>query len=109
MPRDVWGSDKAELTVTAAGATVRLFCAHGTAQQPLSSDTTGRFDVRGFLVREGGPVPIDETPFRRPARYAGWTDGQTMILEVTPDGLLPLGPFVLTRGQKGSLSPCPII
>jgi hypothetical protein len=109
VPPDVWGSDKAELTVTAAGAAVRLFCAHGTVEQPLTLDVTGHFAARGFLVREGGPVPIDETPFRRPAGYAGWTDGRTMILEVTPDMLSALGPFVLIRGQKGSLSPCPIL
>ena len=109
VPLDVWGSDKAELIVTATGATVRLFCAHGTVEQPLTLDVTGHFAVGGFLVREGGPVPIDETPFRRRAGYAGWTDGRTMILEVTPDMLSPLGPFVLIRGQKGSLSACPIL
>jgi hypothetical protein len=99
----------AELTVTATGATVRLFCAHGMAEQPLRLDVTGHFAVGGFLVREGGPLPIDETPFRRSAGYAGWTDGRTMILEVTPDMLSPLEPFVLIRGQKGSLSACPIL
>ncbi|MDQ6891208.1 MAG: hypothetical protein M3167_00820 [Acidobacteriota bacterium] len=109
MPPDVWGSDTAELIVTVTSATVRLFCAHGTIEQPLSVDVTGHFAARGFLVREGGPVAIDESPFRRPAGYAGWTDGRTMILVVTPDMLTPLGPFVLVRGQKGSLSSCPIL
>ncbi|MDQ2978696.1 MAG: hypothetical protein M3R62_05710 [Acidobacteriota bacterium] len=104
----VWGGEKAELTVTGAGATVRLFCAHGTVDRPILFDTSGHFDVPGTLVREGGPVPIDDTPFRRPARYTGWTDGQMMILTVEVEGS-SLGPFTLVAGQKSKLGGCPIL
>jgi hypothetical protein len=105
---DVWGGEKAELTVTGAGGTVRLFCAHGAINQPILSDAGGRFDAPGYLVREGGPDPIDDTPFRRPARYTGWTEGQVMILTVEVEGS-SLGPFTLLKGQKGRLGGCPIL
>jgi hypothetical protein len=110
----VWGGEKAELTVTGAGGTVRLFCAHGMVDHPILPDASGRFDAPGTLVREAGPVAIDDTPFRRPARYKGWTDGQLMILtvEVEDSPLVPftsLGPFTLVRGQKSRLGGCPIL
>ena len=110
LPAGLWGGDQAELTVTADGATVRLFCAHGAVDQPILYDGNGRFDVGGWQVREGGPVPIDDTPFRLPARYTGWTDGQTIIFSVAVDGFSqPLGPFKLVRGQKSLLGTCPIV
>ena len=102
----VWGAEKAELTVTGAGGTVRLFCWHGTVDQPILSDPSGRFDASGTLVFEGGPVAID--PTRWPARYMGWTDGQMMILTVEVRGS-SLGPFTLVRGQKSRLGGCPIL
>ena len=110
LPPDLWGGDSAELTVTATGAAVRLFCAHGAVGQPILLDGSGRFNVLEFLVREGGPAPSDETRFRVPARYTGWTDGRTMILTVDVEGSAPpLGPFTLVRGQKSRLGPCPIL
>ena len=105
---DVWGGEKAELTVTGSGGIVRLFCRHGTVDQPILSDASGRFDAPGMLVFEGGPVALDETPYRRPARYSGWTDGQTMILTVEVEGS-SLGPYTLVKGQKGRLGGCPIL
>ncbi len=109
LPAGVWGGDQAELVVTPAGASVRFFCAHGNVTASLGSDETGRFDLIGTLVREGGPTPIDDTPFRVPARYIGWTDGRTMILSVSVEGLPPLGPFRLTLGKPSRLGRCPIL
>ena len=110
LPAGVWGADRAQLDVTSAGATVRLFCAHGAIAQPIALDTEGRFSAPGWLVREGGPVPIDETLFRRPALYGGRVDGQTMTLDVLVDSTPPaLGPFALVHGQKSTLGPCPIL
>src|SRR4029079_13629792 len=64
LPVGVWGGDQAELVVTPSGVSVRLFCAHGNVTASIGSDTSGsgRFDLIGTLVREGGPVPIDDTP-----------------------------------------------
>lgn len=110
LPVGLWGGEEAELIVTPSGATARLFCAHGQIDASLASDETGRFSLLGTLVREGGPVPIDDTPFRLPARYSGWTDGRTMILSVSVEGFpQPLGPFKLTLGRPSGLGPCPIL
>lgn len=110
LPAGVWGGDRAELDATPAGATVRFFCAHGALTQPVVLEGEGRFSIPGWLVREGGPTPVDETRFRRPAVYSGRVDGQTMTLDVLVDSTPPpLGTFTLVHGQKSTLGPCPIL
>lgn len=109
LPPGTWGGERAELVVSGTGSASRLFCAHGAVQQPILVDDSGRFVAMGYLVREGGPTPIDDTPFRRPARYYGWTDGQKMLLEVAVDGDPPLGPFELELGRTTQLGFCPIV
>jgi hypothetical protein len=107
LPAGLWGGDQAELTVSADGASVKLLCAHGAVVQPILHDDSGHFSVGGWLRREGGPVPIDDTPFRLPALYSGWTDGQTIIFTVTVQGFSQrLGPFKVVKGQKSLLGPC---
>jgi len=106
LPAGIWGGERAELTVTEKGATVRLFCAHGAADPILSGGS--RFSVPGWLVREGGPVPIDDTPFRRPALYVGVIEGETLVLTVFV-GNDSLGPFTLVLGRKSTLGFCPIV
>jgi hypothetical protein len=105
-----WGGDQAELVVTTSGASTRLFCAHGAIEQPILLDSSGRFEAGGYSVFEGGPTPIDDTPFRRPAIYSGSSDGKTMTLTVTlPTQNQKLGPFTLVFGQGTTLRPCPIV
>ena len=105
-----WGGDQAGLTVTSGGATARFFCAHGAIEQPILTDSSGRFEAGGYYVFEGGPTPVDDTPFRQPAIYTGSTDGKTMTLTVTlPKQSQKLGPFILLFGQSTTLRPCPIV
>ncbi|MEO8189487.1 MAG: hypothetical protein ABI682_04025 [Acidobacteriota bacterium] len=108
LPLGVWGGERAEISVTEKGATVKFFCAHGMADQPILYDADGRFSVVGWFVREGGPLPIDETVLRRPALYTGKTDGKTLTLTVFVDNT-SLGPFTLILGRKSNLGPCPIL
>ncbi len=106
----VWGGERAELDATTAGATLRFFCAHGAVTQPIVLDDAGRFSLPGWFVREGGPVPADETRYARPAVYGGCVDGPTMTLDVLVDGTPPSpGTFTLVHGQKSPLGPCPIL
>jgi len=92
--------------VEPAGGTIEFDCGHGTLGQPLGLDADGRFDIRGTLVGEGGPVRKDETENARPARYRGETDGQRMTLEVTIEGGEGAGTFSLTRGGRARLVKC---
>lgn len=110
LPVGTWGGDSAELKVSSAGADTRFFCAHGAIEQPILLDSSGRFEAGGYYVFEGGPTPIDDTLFRRPAIYSGSSDGKTMTLTVfLPNQGEKLGPFSLVFGQSATLRPCPIV
>jgi hypothetical protein len=106
VPSGEWGGEHVRLTVESAGGIVEFDCAHGTLDQPLVLDADGRFDVRGTLVAEGGPVREDETENARACRYRGHTDGQRLTLEVTLEGGEAAGTFSLTRGGRARLVKC---
>jgi hypothetical protein len=106
VPIGDWGGEHVRLTVEEAGAKVEFDCAHGRLDGPLVLDGGGRFDVKGSLVGEGGPVLKDETENARPARYRGETDGQRMSLEVTLEGGESAGTFTLARNGRARLFKC---
>jgi hypothetical protein len=106
VPSGAWGGEHVSLAVEPAGGRIEFDCSHGTLDQPLDLDASGRFDVRGTLVGEGGPARKDETESARPARYRGETDGQRMTLGVTLEGGDDAGSFSLTRGGHARLVKC---
>lgn len=105
VPEGEWGGAHVRLTVTSAGGTIELDCGHGTLDAALELDDRGRFDVKGSLVREGGPVR-EGAEEKRPARYSGTSDGQTMDLTAELEGSGPIGSFQLTRGATARLVKC---
>jgi hypothetical protein len=106
VPNGEWGGEHVRLTVQDAGARIEFDCAHGSLDGPLTLDGSGRFDVAGSLVGEGGPVQKDEAANARPARYRGESDGQHMSLAVTLEGGESAGTFSLTRGGRAKLVKC---
>ena len=106
VPNGDWGGQHVRLAVVDGGGTIEFDCGHGSLQQPLTLDASGRFDVAGNLVAEGGPTQKDETAATRPVRYSGQTDGQKMSLEVTLDSGESAGTFTLTRGGTAKLVKC---
>jgi hypothetical protein len=106
VPRGDWGGAHVRLTVTDAGAQVEFDCAHGSLDEPLVLDASDRFDVKGTLVGEAGPIRKDDTQNAQPARYRGETDGQNMSLEVTLEGGASGGTFSLAKGGRASLVKC---
>jgi hypothetical protein len=104
----LWGGAHVNLFVTDTGGKLEYDCAHGTIDQPFVVDSSGRFDLAGTHTREhGGPIVSDEKADKRPARYTGMTDGQTMTLTVTVTGETESpGTFELTRGQAGRILKC---
>jgi hypothetical protein len=106
VPNGDWGGEHVRLTVSDTGAKVEFDCAHGTLDEPLVLDAEGRFDVKGSLLVEGGPVRLDETRKPQPVRYRGETDGERMSLEVALEGGSSGGSFSLTRGGKAKLVKC---
>ena len=103
-----WGGDHVGLTVLATGGTLEYDCASGTIDQPIVAATNGNFVAQGtHIVGHGGPIMVGEIPDRHPARYDGWTDGETMRLSVTlTDTGQKLGEFKLVRGQPPHVFRC---
>jgi hypothetical protein len=106
VPNGDWGGQHVRLTVEDAGGRIEFDCAHGRLEGPLTLDGGGRFDVKGDLAGEGGPVLKDEAANARPARYRGQTDGQQMSLEVTLESGESAGTFSLARGGRAKLVKC---
>ena len=103
-----WGGTHIGLTVSATGGTLEYDCASGTIDQPIIAAANGNFVAQGtHTIGHGGPSMVGEIPDRHPARYDGWTDGQTMKLTVTiTDTGQKLGDFTLVRGQSGRVFRC---
>ena len=106
VPKGEWGGEHVRLSVEKAGGMIEFDCAHGSLDEPLALDAAGRFDVKGRLVTEGGPVRKDDTGTGRPARYRGESDARRMSLEVTLEGGENVGSFTLTRGGAARLFKC---
>lgn len=103
-----WGGDHVGLTVSDGGSTLEYDCASGTIDQKIVAATDGNFTAVGtHSPGHGGPTMQGEVPVRRPARYDGWTDGETMTLTVTlTDTGEKRAGFTLTRGQAPRLFRC---
>ena len=106
--KGIWGGPHVQMDVGADGASLEFDCAHGATDGPLAPDKDGRFDLAGYFVLErGGPVRAGQKEKRRPARYSGRVEGETMTLDVTlTDGGEHMGTFTLTRGHAGRLTKC---
>ena len=103
-----WGGEHVGLIVSATGGTLEYDCASGTIDQPIIAATNGSFIAQGTHTRgHGGPIMQGEIPDRHPARYDGWTVGETMRLTVTlTDTGEKLGDFTLVRGQSPRVFRC---
>jgi hypothetical protein len=103
-----WGGEHIGLTVSDAGGVLEYDCASGTIDQRIAAATDGTFTAIGTHTKgHGGPIMQGEVPDRHPARYDGWTDGETMKLTVTlTDTGEKLGDYVLIRGQSARVFRC---
>ena len=103
-----WGGEHVGLIVSATGGTLEYDCASGTIDQPIVAATNGIFIAQGTHTRgHGGPIMQGEIPDRHPARYDGWTDGETMRLTVTlTDTGEKLGDFTLVRRRSPRVFRC---
>jgi hypothetical protein len=103
-----WGGQGIALTVTEAGAHVEFPCAHGDVSEPLTVDGNGNLAVDGVFVQERpGPVRIGEEPEKKPARYTGKVDGNTMTLDVIlKDSNQSVGSYSLTHGATPRVTKC---
>jgi hypothetical protein len=106
VPSGPWGGQHVRLAVDDTGATIDFDCAHGRLEEPLVLDEQGAFDVKGNLVREGGPTPPDDTEKAQAARYKGTIDGDRMSLALVLSDGQTGGSFTLTKGAVSRLFKC---
>lgn len=106
VPTGTWGGDNAAAIVTDSGAHVHIGCTAGDAEQPLVSDSSGRFSVRGRYNITLYPVARGPD---HPARFFGTVADRSMTLSVAlTDTAVTLGPVALVLGQDPRMGPCPI-
>jgi len=105
-----WGGAHIAMEVSASGASLEFDCAYGRIDEPLQSDSDGRFEVRGVLMFEaGGPVASNQPPPKpHPALYRGRVEGEQMTLTVILDawGTKPFGTFELRFNYRPELEKC---
>jgi hypothetical protein len=108
VPIGAWGGEHIALEVTGAGATVEFDCAHGTIDETLTLDSSGRFDVAGSLTRESpGPIRGDDPSRAAPARYSGSLEDSTLTVTVVlTESKDTVGVFTLKRGAQPRLFKC---
>ncbi|MDP9206868.1 MAG: hypothetical protein M3P12_15695 [Gemmatimonadota bacterium] len=107
IDRSEWGGEHVGLIVSANGGALEYDCASGTIDQSIVA-TNGNFIVQGtHSPGHGGPIMEGQIAERHPAQYEGWTDGDTMRLNVTlTDTGQKLGTFTLVRGQSPHVFRC---
>jgi hypothetical protein len=102
-----WGGQGIAMEVTEKGATLDYDCAHGTVDEAMTLDGSGRLEARGVHAREhGGPVREGESK-GQPAVYSGRVDGDTLTLTVKLAGSDEvIGTYTLVRGKQGRIRKC---
>jgi hypothetical protein len=104
---ETWGGEHVSADVGADGVRFEFDCAHGQTDGPLAPGRDGRFDLRGYFIRERGVAASAGQENRSPARYSGRVRGVTMTLAITlTDTREEIGTFTLTRGHAGQLTKC---
>jgi len=103
-----WGGEHIGLTILDSTANLEYDCAHGTIDEPISTDTEGHFEVTGTHVFEhGGPIRIDETLEKYPALYKGRIEGEKMtLILILKDTETEIDTFWLTRGAEPIIYKC---
>jgi hypothetical protein len=107
LPLGRWGGEGIGIEVGDT-ATIEFDCAHATITEKMVLDQEGKFQAKGFYVREkGGPVRSDETEQRLPAVFSGKMEGNNLTLTVKLEGEKnDLGTFTLTHGKSGRIRKC---
>jgi hypothetical protein len=104
----LWGGLHVSMEITNDGAEISYDCAHGSITEKIVPDSSGKFTVKGFHVKERpGPSREGEEPRSEAASYSGLIDGHTMTLTVTlPATNETIGTFTLTKEQMGRIRKC---
>ena len=107
IPRGEWGGAHISMNVGDGSATIEYDCAHGSIEGPLTTDSEGKFKLRGtFTPERGGPIRADESASSRPATYSGEISGNTMKLILKIGDSDETETFELEKGKDARLMKC---
>jgi hypothetical protein len=108
LPTGTWGGEHIALEVTDKGATIDYDCAHGSITERIIPDSSGKFLVKGFHVKERfGPARQGDDMTGQPATYTGIRDGDTLTITVTlAETKEAVGTYTLTHGKPGRVRKC---
>jgi hypothetical protein len=108
VSRGTWGGLGISIEVGDPTASIEFDCAHATITEKMVLNREGKFQAKGFYVREkGGPVRADEVEERLPAIFTGEMKDKTLTLTVKlTDSKDAIGTFTLTHGKSGRLRKC---
>lgn len=106
VPEGKWGGQHVRLEVSANGAEFEFDCAHGRMTGPLTLQN-GRFATTGTLVREGGPVRLEDSERGQRVYFKGEVQGSrmTLIFSLAED-FSEAEAFTLERGVEARLFKC---
>jgi hypothetical protein len=107
LPTGVWGGENVRLVVRDAKSDAQIVfsCAAGTIVAPLALNPDGSFKWQGRYVVVGGAQPITP-PEAQKVTFTGRVSGQTMELQLTRDGAMPVL-FKLAHNVEGKILLCP--
>lgn len=103
-----WGGEHIGMIITDSSATLDYDCAHGSIDEPISTDDMGIFEAVGVhIIEKGGPIRLGEIPDKHPALYNGSVEGKEMTLIVTLiDTKVVIDTFLLTLGVEPIIYKC---
>jgi hypothetical protein len=103
-----WGGRGMGMIVTDAGAALEFDCAHGTIDQAIRPNRSGRFTAPGsFTAEKPGPVGAGPPPPAQRARYTGQIRGKQMtITGALVKSRRKVGPYLVTHSQPPRLTKC---
>ena len=100
-----WGGPGIEMLIEGGITTVQFDCAGGSIDTNMAA--TGPFFAVGtYRAGQLGPVRVGQIFTSQKATYAGTVTEETMTLSIRLEDGSMLGPYTLTRGTPGQLTPC---
>ena len=107
MTAEVWGGDRANMTVGAESTRIEFDCGLAVIPGTLKPDAKGVFAAAGYFEEgSGGPVNPDAAPKRLPTKFKGVVAADTLDLTMQVSGEAAPRHLKLARGQRVKLIRC---
>lgn len=100
-----WGGPGIDLLIEGGITTVQFDCAGGSIDTNMAA--AGPFSAVGtYRAGQIGPVRVGQIFTSQKATYAGTVTDDAMTMSVRLEDGSMVGPFTLSRGTPGQITPC---